>query len=145
MRIDVAETILARANVIHAELQPMTTTQPYLGVGYGFDGEYRTQKPDVRADVGNGDYFALPVYTREVHALTGIYQDDWTPRDHALFIGGVAYDRINGGFSPLVEAHLDHDITKSSGRSAAVPATPRKPTIRITTLLNVGADLLYKF
>ncbi len=140
---DVAQTVLARANLIQ-QIQPMTATQPYLGVGYGFDGEYRTQKPDRRVDAFGSDYYPLPVYTREVHALTGIYQDDWTPRDHVLFIGGVAYDRINGGTSPLAEAHLDHDITDQwqiGGRARYAQETNNTDNHE----LNVGADLLYKF
>ena len=140
---DVAETVLARANLIQ-QLQPMTASQPYLGVGYGFDGEYRTEKPELRPDAGFGAYYALPVYTREVHALTGIYQDDWTPRDHALFIGGVAYDRINGGFSPLVEAHLDHDIA-TNWQIGARARYAQETNNTDNHELNVGADLLYKF
>lgn len=140
---DVAETVLARANLIQ-QLQPMTSSQPYLGVGYGFDGEYRTQKPELRPDVGFGEYYALPVYTREVHALTGIYQDDWTPKTHALFIGGVAYDRINGGFSPLIEAHLDQDIA-TNWQVGARARYAQETNDTDNHELNVGADLLYKF
>jgi predicted Zn-dependent protease len=140
---DVAQTILLRANVVH-QLQAQTATQPYFGVGYGFDGEYLTGKPERGLDAGGQDYYLLPVRTREVHALTGIYRDNWTPQTQALVIGGVAYDRINGGFSPLAEARVDHDIDEN-WQVGARARYAMETNNTDNKALNVGADVLYKF
>jgi hypothetical protein len=139
---DVAQTALLRANLVQ-ELQPETAAQPYLGVGYGFDGEYRMDKPEGRVTAGRFNYL-LPVQTREVHALTGIYRDHWTPETEVLFIGGAAYDRIRGAFSPLAEGRIDHDITDA----LQVGARARYAIESNNTdneALNLGADVLYKF
>ncbi len=140
---DVASTGLVRANLVQ-QIQPKTESQPYLAVGYGFDGEYRLDTPETGLDAFGQPYYLLPVRTREVHALTGIYSDDWTPDLHALFIGGFAYDRINGGFSPLAEAHLDHDVTEQlqvGGRARYALETNNTDN----KALNLGADVIYKF
>ncbi len=139
----VAQTTLVRANLVQ-QLQPKTASQPYLGIGYGFDGEYLSGKPDQRLDgLGNG-YYLLPVRDREVHALTGIYRSDWTPNTHALIVGGAAYDRINESFSPLAEVRVDQDLTKQwqvGGRARYALETNNTDN----HALNVGADMLYKF
>ena len=140
---DVASSALLRLNVVQ-EIQPQTESQPYLGVGYGFDGEYLTGKPDASVDAASNDYYLLPVRTREVHALTGIYRDDWTKQTHALLVAGVAYDRINEGFSPLAEAHLDQDIAQNwqvGARARYAQETNNTDNHE----LNLGADLIYKF
>ncbi len=139
----VAQTTLVRVNLIQ-QLQPKTESEPYLGAGYGFDGEYRMDKPDSRVDAFGNSYFELPVRTREVHALTGIYQDDWTSQTHALFIAGVAYDRINGGFSPLGEAHIDQDIAKN-WQIGARARYAQETNDTDNHELNLGADVIYKF
>jgi len=140
----VAQTALVRANVVH-ELQKQTATQPYFGVGYGFDGEYRVGgKPDSALDAFNNGYYLLPVQTREVHALTGIYRHDWTPKTHALLVGGVAYDRMSNAVSPLAEARVDHDITDKlhiGGRARYAQETNNTDN----QALDVGADVIYKF
>lgn len=140
---DVAETTLLRANILQ-DIQQQTATQPYLGIGYGFDGEYRNGKPDTRRDAFNNDYFLLPIRTREVHAVTGVYRDDWTPTTHALFIGGAAYDRINGGFSPLLEAQVDEDIAQN-WQIGARARYAQETNNTDNQALNLGADILYKF
>lgn len=141
---DVAQTALLRANLVQ-DLQAQGEGRPYLGVAYGFDGEYRTGgKPDSRLDSFNNSYFLLPINTREVHALTGIYRNDWTAATHALLVGGVAYDRINGGFSPLGEVRVDHDLDENwqlGGRARYAQETNDTDNNQ----LNLGADILYKF
>ncbi|MFZ4541215.1 MAG: tetratricopeptide repeat protein [Rickettsiales bacterium] len=138
----VAQSVLVRLNVVQ-ELQPMTANQPYLGVGYGFDGEYFSGEPDTKTTAfGTNDI--LPVSTREIHALTGIYRDDWTEDTHALFVGGFAYDRIHGGFSPLGEIRVDHDLDENwqvGGRARYALETNNTDN----KALNLGADLIYKF
>ncbi len=141
---NVATSVLLRLNAVQ-QLQPKTESQPYLGVGYGFDGEYFTgDKPDSRVDAFNNSYYLLPVRTREVHALTGIYRDDWSPQTHALLIGGVAFDRINGGVNPLAEGRIDYDITTDL-QVGARARYAQETNNTDNHALNLGADVLYKF
>lgn len=135
----IAQSTLVRANVVH-ELQAQSASQPYLGVGYGFDGEYFSGKPDKTP----GGWAYLPVRTREIHALTGIYRDDWTPDTHALIVGGVAYDRMGGAFSPLAEAHVDHDLDQQ-WQIGARARYAQETNNTDNHMLNLGADLIYKF
>ena len=144
MKDDVAQTALLRLNVTQ-QLQAKTENQPYLGVGYGFDGEYVTGgKPDSQLDGSGASYRLLPVGTREVHAITGIYSNDWTAQTHALFIGGFAYDRLNGGFSPLVEARVDQDIA-TNWQIGARARYAQETNNTDNQAFNLGADVLYKF
>lgn len=140
---DVAQTTLLRANLVQ-QLQPQTASQPYLGVGYGFDGEYLADKPDSAFDAAGNYYYLLPVRTREVHALTGIYRDTIAEDTNALLVGGVAYDRLNGSFSPLLEARVDHDVNEKvqlGGRARYALDTNNTDN----KALDLGADVIYKF
>lgn len=143
-RDDVAQSVLFRANVVQ-DIQKQTESQPYLGVGYGFDGEYITGgKPDGRLDGFNNFYYLLPIRTREIHALTGIYRNDWTPSTHALVVAGVAYSRFTENFTPLAEIRVDQDITDNwqiGGRARYAQETNDTSNNQ----LNLGADILYKF
>jgi thioredoxin-like negative regulator of GroEL len=143
LRDDVAQTVLVRANVVQ-ELQPQTATQPYFGVGYGFDGEYLTDKPDAAIDAVNNDYYLLPVRTREVHALTAIYRHNWTPKTQALLVGGVAYDRMSSAFSPLAEGRVDHDLT-DQWQVGARARYAQETNNTDNQALDLGADVIYKF
>lgn len=139
MQNDVAQSILVRLNAVQ-QLQAQAAGQPYLGVGYGLDGEYLMDTPTY----ASGSYPLLSVRTREVHALTGIYRNDWTEDTHALFVGGVAYDRINEGFSPLVEGRIDHDLTTNlqiGARARYAQETNNTDNHE----LDLGADVIYKF
>lgn len=136
------KTALVRLNVIQ-ELQAKTEAQPYLGVGYGFDGEYKIGDAKTRLDGFGNSYYPFPLVNREVHSVTGIYRDDWD-RTHVQLVGGAAYDRISNGFSPLVDARVDYDLTKNwqvgaRGRYALqTNNTDNKQ-------LDLGADVIYKF
>jgi tetratricopeptide (TPR) repeat protein len=139
----VVQTVLGRLSYVHG-FQLQTENQPFLGVGYGFDGEYRTDKPDTMTNPVNGTYRPLEFDTREVHQLTGIYRDDWTPQTHALFDAGWVYDRIGGQNGPVVEGRIDQDITDS------VQAGIRGRYSRVSSetdgdAVNLGADIMYKF
>jgi tetratricopeptide (TPR) repeat protein len=140
---DVAQTALLRLNLVQ-EIQPETSTQPYLGVGYGFDGEYRTEKPESRLNGLGQRYYLLPVRSREVHALTGIYRDHWTPETEVLFVGGVAYDRMSRAFSPLAEGRIDHDLD-AQWQVGARARYAQETNNTDNQALDVGADILYKF
>lgn len=142
-RDSVSQTYLLRVNLLQ-DIQQQTANQPYLGIGYGFDGEYRDGKPDSAIDGLGNSYFLLPVRTREIHALSGVYRDDWTPTTHALVIGGAAYDRINGGFLPIGEIRVDEDLT-DQWQIGARARYAQETNNTDNTVLNVGADIIYKF
>ena len=148
---DVRNTALVRVSLVQ-QLQAQTKTQPYWGVGYGFDGEYKTggdQKTGV--DALGVTYPLFPLTDREIHSLTGIYQDDWTAIDHARFVAGVAYNRFGSSFSPLVDGRWDHDITDRwqfglRGRySLQANSENGSGSLSDNHELDLGADLLYKF
>lgn len=116
------------------ELQHQTPKQPYFGVGYGFDGEYLMHQSET-----------IPfTHTREIHQVTGIYRDDWTPATHALFDAGWVYDRYTGNNGPVVEGRIDQDLSDAweaglRGRYSQVS------TEADSSAINLGADLMYKF
>lgn len=142
------KTALLRLS-LQQQLQKQTPDQPYLGIGYGFDGEYllESRKRRLINGVGPGEYRAFPLRTREIHALTGLYRDDWTPTTHVLFTGGWVYDRY-GEDGPAVEGRLAQDLTDQlelgvRGRyglaRSADGDTDQKDAV------NLGTHLKYKF
>lgn len=144
---DVRKTVLARVNLVQ-QIQPKTETQPYLGVGYGFDGEYKIGDSKTVLDFAATPFNPFPLTDREVHALTGIYQDDWSPRTHVQFVGGVAYDRLSNGsgtsISPLVDGRLDYDLNEAW--QAGVRGRYSMQTNNTDNHeLNLGASLLYRY
>lgn len=124
------------------QLQAQTERSPFLGIGYGFDGEYMIDKPEFRTGV-NGAYRPFPLTQREIHQLTGIYRHDWTPRTHAMMQAGWIADRF-GDNGPLVEGRVNHDLTDRvelgvRGRYANVGSNSDGDAV------NLGADVMYKF
>ena len=141
----VRQTALIRVSLIQ-QLQAQSETQPYWGVGYGFDGEYKMGKdPVTRTDQFGNAYNVFPLTNREIHSITGIYQDDWTPRTHARLVGGIAYNRMEGGsFFPLGDARVDYDLTDKwqiGGRARYAMQTNDTSNKQ----LDAGVDLIYKF
>ncbi len=138
---DTASSVLARLSLTQ-QLQPQTASQPFLGVGYGFDGEYLLQHPNERNGV-SGLYHPFQFSSREIHQLTGIYRDDWTPRTHALFDAGWVYDRL-GDNGPVIEGRINQDLTDHveagvRGRYSKVASNSDGDAV------NLGADVMYKF
>lgn len=102
---EAASSVLVRANITHALQQQ----DPYLAVGYGFDGEYMIDKEKRR--LANGDeYSPFPITAREIHFLSGIVRDDLTDTTQAELVGGYAYDRL-GGHGPQVSGKITQEIT----------------------------------
>jgi hypothetical protein len=130
---------LVRANVVHALRQ----SQPYLAVGYGFDGEYLHGNDKVRIDNQGNAYKLLPLVSREVHAITGSMQYDLTPSTHTSLVGGWAYDRL-GEQGPLIEGRITQDITDrvEAGVRARYGLQTNDSANNAT---NVGAHMQYKF
>lgn len=142
---DARRTVLARGSVVQ-ELQVQTKDQPYLGVGYGFDGEYRVGDAKTRLDFNGDPFQPFPLVDREVHSVTGIYRHDWgaEKRTHVQLVGGVAYDRISESTFPLVDGRVDYDLTdrwQIGGRGRYALQTNNTDNRQ----LDLGADLIYKF
>lgn len=141
---DVRKTSLLRLSLIQ-QLQGQTESQPYFGVGYGFDGEYKMGTPKTLFDSLSNEYSPFPLVNREIHSLTGIYQNDFNSRlTHLRLVGGAAYDRFGGAFSPLVDGRIAHDVTDrvqigAHGRYAMETSNTDN------RLFDIGADVMYKF
>lgn len=137
---DVAESVLVRVSLA----QQLRAANPYLGVGYGFDGEYIVGSHTVRsAAVTGDDYFLLPIRSREVHYLSGIVQQDLTPTTHAQLVGGYAFDRLNND-GPQVEGRITQDINDhlELGVRGRYGVESNNTNNSVT---GAGAHLLYKF
>lgn len=101
---DVASTTLLRANLVHQ----LRSEQPYVGVGYGFDGEYVLDK-EYRTNANGEKYSPFPMTAREIHFVSGIVAHDITDSTHAQIVAGYAYDRL-GQHGPQVEGRLTQDL-----------------------------------
>ncbi len=138
---DQVQTGLFRLSLVH-QLQEQTENQPYFGVGYGFDGEYKIGDHNTRIGIGGG-YHPFDWRSREVHFLSGIYRDDWTPTTHATLVAGYAYDRLND-HGPSVEGRVTQDLTEQwelgvRGRYGMESNQTDNDAV------NLGAHLMYKF
>jgi tetratricopeptide (TPR) repeat protein len=145
---DVAQTGLFRLS-LQQQLQPQTASQPYLGIGYGFDGEYLMGATDTRAvnGTGPGSYHPFPFKSRENHQIAGLYRDDWTDSTHAFLLGGWLFDRL-GENGPVVEGRINQDITDSleaGVRARYGLASSANGTTSEDDAVNLGAHLMYKF
>lgn len=136
---DAVNSGLIRMNLVHT----LQDSGPYLGVGYGFDGEYLFGNRERRRDPTGFVYYPLPLISREVHAVTGIVRGDITPTTHGLLVAGYAYDRFTAG-GPLVEGRLTQDITENV--EAGVRARYGLQTNDANNnAVNVGGHLQYNF
>ncbi|MCI5048761.1 MAG: hypothetical protein MRY32_00295 [Rickettsiales bacterium] len=102
---DVAQTALLRANVVHQ----LRAEQPYVGVGYGFDGEYVVDKTYRPLGVTGDKYSPFPITSREIHFVSGIVAHDVTDSTRAELVAGYAYDRL-GDHGPQVEGRITQDL-----------------------------------
>ena len=141
---DQVQTGLFRVSLAQ-QLQAKTEDQPYLGVGYGFDAEYKLagHNFETRSAPGTGEYHPFEYRTREVHFLSGVYQDDWRPTTHALLVAGYAIDRLNED-GIAVDARLTEDLTDQwelgvRGHYGFQANQAENDAV------NVGAHLMYKF
>jgi hypothetical protein len=139
---NVASSYLLRGNLVY-ELQAQ---HPYLGLGYGFDGEYfMGKKKEGRIDpvtLGQDYYALLPHNAREIHFVSGIIAEEWSST-RAEFIGGYAYDRL-GEHGPQAQATLTQEFTDSlEGQVRARYGLQSNDSDQNYTL--VGGHLKYKF
>lgn len=139
---DQVQTGLFRVSLSH-RIQPKTESQPYLGVGYGFDGEYKMGSTHERRNGVFGSYKPFDWTDREVHFFSGMYQDDWTPTTHVTLVAGYAVDRL-GEDGPAVDARLTEDLTEQLelGIRGHYGFQAQQTD---NDAVNVGAHLMYKF
>jgi cellulose synthase operon protein C len=139
------KTALVRLSAVQ-ELQAKTETQPYLGVGYGFDGEYKLGDAKTVLDFGGTPFQPFPLVDREVHSLTGIYRDDLgaSKNTHVQLVGGIAYDRFSKSTFPLIDGRVDHDIN-SAWQVGARGRYALQTNNTDNKQLDLGADVIYKF
>lgn len=134
---------------LQQQIQPQTASQPYLGVGYGFDGEYLLDETSTQpiGGVGPATYHPFPFKSRENHQLSGIYRDDWTDTTHVMLMGGWLFDRL-GENGPVVEGRLNQDVTDDvefGVRGRYGLASSANGTTTEDDAVNLGAHLMYKF
>lgn len=87
------------------------TTDYYLGISYGFDGEYLVD--DVKRLDSDGElYRPFPLVSREVHSLNLLGRYHFTERLIAEGLLGYGYDRL-GGHGPSVEGRLSYLMTEA--------------------------------
>jgi hypothetical protein len=90
-------------------LRTLWDKHPYVALAYGYDGEYMLG--DIkRGGTAGSSYKLLPLRSREVHALSGIFYEDFTPDTNGELNLGYAVDRL-GGHGPSMEARLTHYLT----------------------------------
>lgn len=143
----VAQTALLRFN-LQQQIQPQTASQPYLGIGYGFDGEYMIDRSTRNVNApGTGTYRIFPMQNRENHQISGLYKDDWTDSTHVLLLAGYLVDRY-GENGPVVEGRLVQDITDQTEvgvRGRYGLASSANGSTTEDDAVNLGAHLMYKF
>jgi predicted Zn-dependent protease len=145
---DQVKTGLFRLSLVH-QLQAQTANQPYFGIGYGFDGEYKfgSDHNSLPSPITSGNYHPFDWRDREVHFLSGIYRDDWTPSTHALLVAGYAFDRLNDD-GPSVEARITQDLSDQwelGVRGRYGIQTSGGGDVTDNDAINLGAHLMYKF
>jgi tetratricopeptide (TPR) repeat protein len=141
---DVAKSGLLRLSLVQ-RLQEQKPGQPYLAVGYGYDGEYMLSDRTARnTSASKGDYYLLPIRTREVHFLSGILQHDLTPATHTRLAGGWAIDRF-GGNGPQIEGSLTQDVTSDVEAGLRARYGLDRNSGNNASATNVGAHLMVKF
>lgn len=101
---NVAQTALLRANVVHQ----LRSQQPYLGIGYGFDGEHVLDKTYRNSSVAT-KYSPFPINSREIHNVSAIVAHNLTDSTRAELVAGYAYDRL-GQNGPAVEGRVTQEL-----------------------------------
>ena len=140
---DQVQTGLFRASLTH-QIQPKTENQPYLGVGYGFDGEYKFGSThESRSGLFGTTYHPFDWRSREVHFLSGMYRDDWTPTTHATLVAGYAIDRLADS-GPSFEARVTEDLSDQWELGVRGHYGFQANEVDANAV-NVGAHLMYKF
>ena len=80
---------------------------PYLALNYTLDAEYRTSSK-LRTDNLGERYHPL-LDSREVHTVSMIAAEEFTPETDGLIQAGYSFDRL-GGNGPLVAGQLTHQM-----------------------------------
>lgn len=102
---DAASSYLLRMSFV----KRIRDAQPYVGIGYGFDGEYMIDK-QYRNTAAGVRYGAFDLTAREIHFLSAIFQHAFTSSLTGDLVAGYAVDRL-GDHGPSVEAKLTQELT----------------------------------
>jgi tetratricopeptide (TPR) repeat protein len=139
---DAGDTGLFRANLVQQLQEKTPYERPYIGLGFGFDGEYKTDDLPVLTNSQGGTYNPLPIFTRSTFLLSGIFQHDFNPRTRGQLVAGYYYDRGDSG--PSIDARLGYDLTEhwTAGARASYGQDVSDTDANIT---QVGANLQYNF
>lgn len=90
-------------------LRTLNDKQPYVALAYGLDAEYFIGNVDRnKAGVNNK---LLPLRSREIHSLSGIFYHDFTEDTNGELSLGYAVDRL-GESGPAVEGRLHHYLAE---------------------------------
>ena len=100
---DVAKTV----GGIFSATRKLQNFGPYLAANYTLDAEYRVDEKSAIDNLGQA-YFPL-LDSREVHTVSLIAAEQFTPDTDGLIQAGYSYDRL-GGNGPLVAGQLTHQM-----------------------------------
>lgn len=99
---NIGDSVSGKAHVLYT----LQALQPYVALGYSFDGEYL--RGHVKRNGFTGQAFKyLPLRSREVHALTATFFEEFSEDTNGKFSVGYAIDRL-GERGPVAEGQLTH-------------------------------------
>lgn len=107
--IDEKSNIADAVGVKGLVLRTLYDKQPYVAVAYGFDGEYFVGSK--ARNGGNTGNKLLPLRSREIHSLSGIFYQDFSADTNGELSLGYAVDRL-GEHGPAVEGRLTHYLAE---------------------------------
>lgn len=99
----VADTVSA----VFSATRQLRQAHPYLAANYTLDAEYRIGKK-LFTNLLNEQYYPL-FDSREVHTVSLIAAEQFTPQTDGLIQAGYSYDRL-GGNGPLIAGQLTHEM-----------------------------------
>ncbi len=100
---DIAQSVSGQFSATRVLLQ----NSPYLAANYSLDAEYRTK--DVTRIDNNANAYNPLLESREVHTLSLIAAEQFTPQTDGLIQAGYSVDRMSSG-GPLIAGQLTHQM-----------------------------------
>ena len=135
---DVATSVLVRGSVIRM----LQEADPYIAVGYGFDGEYLDKKQ--RAVGINGNFYApFELTSREIHFFSAIFQHDFSDTTSGQLVAGYAFNRL-GEHGPQIEGRLTQQLTNDLEAQARFRYGLESNNTN-NNVTQLGGHLLYRF
>ncbi len=102
-----AEDVSQSVSGLFSATRVLRGSGPYLAANYTLDAEYRVGEKLFTDNLGT-PFFPL-LDSREVHTLSLIAAEQFTPETDGLIQAGYSYDRL-GGQGPLVAGQLTHQM-----------------------------------